>query len=58
MPTMRLAFAFMQRTGVVLAEVATFEHANAVQKTLRRLAASGPGAWLFARVLHRIDRPV
>jgi deazaflavin-dependent oxidoreductase (nitroreductase family) len=58
MPTMKLAFAFMQRTGVVLAEVATFERANAVQKTLRRLAASGPGAWLFARVLHRIDRPV
>jgi deazaflavin-dependent oxidoreductase (nitroreductase family) len=25
---------------------------------LRRLAASGPGAWFFARVAHRIDRPV
>jgi deazaflavin-dependent oxidoreductase (nitroreductase family) len=41
-----------------LAEPLTFERANAVQKALRRLAASGPGAWLFARVLHRIDRPV
>ena len=41
-----------------MAEPLTFERANAVQKALRRLAASGPGAWLFARVLHRIDRPV
>ncbi len=41
-----------------MTEPLTFERANAVQKALRRLAASGPGAWLFARVLHRIDRPV
>lgn len=41
-----------------MAEPLTFERANAVQKALRRLAASGPGAWLFARVLHPIDRPV
>jgi deazaflavin-dependent oxidoreductase (nitroreductase family) len=41
-----------------LIEPLTFERANAVQKALRRLAASGPGAWLFAHVLHRIDRPV
>ncbi len=32
--------------------------ANLVQKGLRRVAASGPGAWLFARTLHRIDGPV
>jgi deazaflavin-dependent oxidoreductase (nitroreductase family) len=25
---------------------------------LRRFAASGPGSWIFARILHRIDRPV
>jgi deazaflavin-dependent oxidoreductase (nitroreductase family) len=25
---------------------------------MRRFAATGPGSWLFARVLHRIDRPV
>ena len=25
---------------------------------MRRFAASGPGSWLFARVLHRIDRPI
>jgi deazaflavin-dependent oxidoreductase (nitroreductase family) len=36
----------------------TFENANAVQRAMRRVAASGPGAWVFARVLYRIDRPV
>jgi deazaflavin-dependent oxidoreductase (nitroreductase family) len=36
----------------------TFENANAVQRAIRRLAASGPGAWVFARVLYRIDRPL
>ena len=41
-----------------LLEPFAFERANGVQKALRRFAASGPGSWLFARVLHRIDRPV
>jgi F420H(2)-dependent quinone reductase len=36
----------------------TFERANVIQKALRRVAGSGPGSWLFARVLHRIDPPV
>lgn len=36
----------------------TYAQANALQRGLRRLGASGPGSWLFARVLHRIDRPV
>lgn len=36
----------------------SFQRANAIQRALRRMAGSGPGAWLFARVLHRIDRPV
>ncbi len=31
---------------------------NALQRALRRFAASRPGSWLFARILHRIDRPV
>jgi deazaflavin-dependent oxidoreductase (nitroreductase family) len=35
-----------------------YDQANAVQRILRRFAASGPGSWLFARVLHHIDRPV
>lgn len=35
-----------------------YDQANGVQKVLRRFAASGPGSWLFARVLHRVDRPV
>ncbi len=41
-----------------LSEPLTFECANPVQRALRLLAASGPGAWLFARILYRIDRPV
>jgi deazaflavin-dependent oxidoreductase (nitroreductase family) len=36
----------------------TFENANPLQRALRLVAASGPGAWLFARVLYRIDRPI
>jgi deazaflavin-dependent oxidoreductase (nitroreductase family) len=39
-------------------QASAFDRANPLQRTLRRLAASGPGAWLFARVLHHIDRPV
>ena len=35
-----------------------YDQANAVQRFLRRIAASGPGAWLFARILHHIDRPI
>jgi deazaflavin-dependent oxidoreductase (nitroreductase family) len=35
-----------------------YARANAVQRALRRLAASGPGSLVFARILHRIDRPV
>ena len=32
--------------------------ANLAQRAVRRFAASGPGAWLFARVLHHLDRRV
>lgn len=35
-----------------------YSRANALQRGIRRLASSGPGSWLFARVLHRVDRPV
>ena len=35
-----------------------YARANAFRRLMRRLAASGPGAWLFARVLHHVDRPV
>ncbi len=41
-----------------MAAPSAYDQANAFQKWLRRFAASGPGSWLFARVLHRIDRPV
>lgn len=36
----------------------SYADANIFQKLLRRLAASGPGSWLFARILHHVDRPV
>ena len=36
----------------------SYADANIVQRILRRFAASGPGSWFFARVLHHIDRPV
>jgi deazaflavin-dependent oxidoreductase (nitroreductase family) len=35
-----------------------YDEANPVQRALRRFAASGPGSWLFARLLDRLDRPV
>jgi deazaflavin-dependent oxidoreductase (nitroreductase family) len=41
-----------------MTDVRTFDRANVVQRALRRFGASGPGSWLFARVLHHIDRPV
>jgi deazaflavin-dependent oxidoreductase (nitroreductase family) len=41
-----------------VSELPAFDQANVIQRLLRRFAASGPGSWLFARVLHHIDRPV
>lgn len=41
-----------------MSEPIAYDQANLLQKVLRRFAASGPGSWLFARILHRIDRPV
>jgi deazaflavin-dependent oxidoreductase (nitroreductase family) len=41
-----------------MSEPIAYDRANAVQRALRSFAASGPGSWLFARILHRIDRPV
>ena len=35
-----------------------YDQANPLQRGLRRFAASGPGSWLFARLLDRLDRPV
>jgi deazaflavin-dependent oxidoreductase (nitroreductase family) len=36
----------------------SYADANLFQRLLRRFAASGPGSWLFARILHHVDRPV
>jgi deazaflavin-dependent oxidoreductase (nitroreductase family) len=41
-----------------MAEPLRFSDANPLQRLLRRAGSSGPGSWVFARVLHRIDRPV
>ena len=35
-----------------------YDQANPLQRVLRRFAASGPGSWLFARVLDHLDKPV
>jgi deazaflavin-dependent oxidoreductase (nitroreductase family) len=35
-----------------------YDKANPIQRELRRFAASGPGSWLFARLLDHLDRPV
>jgi deazaflavin-dependent oxidoreductase (nitroreductase family) len=35
-----------------------YDRANRVHKLVRRFAASGPGSWLFARIAHRLDRPI
>ena len=34
----------------------TWSDANAFHRAVRRFAASGPGSWLFSRVLDRLDR--
>ena len=39
-------------------EPIVYDRANRFHKVLRRFAASGPGAWLFARIAPQLDRPV
>lgn len=41
-----------------MAEPLTFADANVFQKAVRRFASSGPGAKLFSKTAHHIDRPV
>jgi deazaflavin-dependent oxidoreductase (nitroreductase family) len=41
-----------------MSETYAYDRANPLQRVLRRFAGSGPGSWLFARVLHRIDGAV
>lgn len=35
-----------------------YDQANAAQRLVRRFASSGPGSWVFARVAHRLDKPL
>lgn len=39
-------------------EPLTYDRANAAQRFVRRFASSGPGSWVFARVAHRLDKPI
>jgi deazaflavin-dependent oxidoreductase (nitroreductase family) len=41
-----------------VSESLAFDQANLIQRSIRQFAAGGPGAWLFARVAHHLDRPV
>ena len=38
--------------------VFTYDRANALQKAMRRIAATAPGSWLLARTLHHIDNQI
>jgi deazaflavin-dependent oxidoreductase (nitroreductase family) len=38
--------------------VSAYAEANALQRGIRRFAASGPGSFVFARILDHLDRPV
>jgi deazaflavin-dependent oxidoreductase (nitroreductase family) len=42
----------------VSADASAYARANVFQRGMRQFAASGPGSWMFARLLHHIDRPV
>jgi deazaflavin-dependent oxidoreductase (nitroreductase family) len=41
-----------------MADPVAYDRANALQRFVRGFAASGPGSWLFARIMHHVDRPV
>jgi deazaflavin-dependent oxidoreductase (nitroreductase family) len=41
-----------------MAEPLTYAKANRVQRSIRSFASSGPGSRVFAKVSHRIDRPI
>jgi deazaflavin-dependent oxidoreductase (nitroreductase family) len=39
-------------------EPLTYDRANPAQRLVRRFASSGPGSWVFARLAHRLDKPI
>jgi deazaflavin-dependent oxidoreductase (nitroreductase family) len=45
-------------TRAMIETAIAYDRANRFQRFVRRFAASGPGAWLFARVAPHLDRPV
>ena len=58
MPRYDLAAAASERTGRVRRVTEQETNPSAWQRMMARFAASGPGSWMFARTLHRIDKPV
>ena len=44
--------------GAPASEPLTYDRANAGQRFVRRFASNGPGSWIFARVAHRLDKPL
>jgi deazaflavin-dependent oxidoreductase (nitroreductase family) len=46
------------RQPAQIPEPITYDQANRLQRLIRRFASSGPGSWIFARVAHRLDRPI
>ncbi|MEA2231549.1 MAG: hypothetical protein QOD83_1365 [Solirubrobacteraceae bacterium] len=54
----RLTVAIGARKRCSACMTLNYAQANLLQKGLRRLGSSGPGSWLFARVMHRIDKPL
>ena len=38
--------------------ITEFDKANGFQRLLRRFGASGPGSWIFVRLLDHIDKPI
>lgn len=45
-------------TAPASVDARSYDRASRLQRGLRTVAASGPGSWAFARVAHRLDRPV
>jgi deazaflavin-dependent oxidoreductase (nitroreductase family) len=47
-----------QAVEAAATEPMAFGQASGFHRAMRRMAATGPGSWFFARVLHHVDRPV
>lgn len=48
----------MHDTGVLPQPGYEVSPSNAVQRSMQRIVASKPGAWLFSKLLHAVDKPL